>query len=126
MLGLTPRHLVSVPLEVTMGRWLLGGGVVLLTLCSAPLNAQEPNWALKFSTNSPPGRFLHAMAYDAAHGQTVLFGGNNAGSDLSDTWMWDGTNWTQKSPANVPPARYGHTMAYDTVRGQVVLFGGLS
>ena len=31
------------------------------------------------------------MAYDAATGTVVLFGGINAGGrDLSDTWTWNG------------------------------------
>ncbi len=66
------------------------------------------------------------MAYDAARGQVVLFGGINPNSGvLNDTWVWDGSNWTQKSTQTSPPAREGHAMAYDIVRGQVVLFGGL-
>ncbi len=66
------------------------------------------------------------MAYDAARGQIVLFGGYNPNSGfLNDTWVWDGANWIQKSPQTSPPAREGHAMAYDIARGQVVLFGGL-
>ena len=62
------------------------------------------------------------MAYDAAHGQIVLFGGRNDGGNFSDTWVWDGTNWTQKSPATIPRERYGAAMAYDAAHGQIVLF----
>jgi hypothetical protein len=80
------------------------------------------NWVQKFPANSPPGAIGHAMAYDAARGQVVLFGGWD-GSGLNDTWVWDGSNWVQKFPAN-PPGRYWHAMAYDAARGQVVLFGG--
>ena len=32
------------------------------------------------------------MAYDAAHGQVVLFGGFNTRA-LGDTWTWDGAAW---------------------------------
>ena len=46
------------------------------------------------------------MAYDSAHGQVVLFGGQDANLNaLNDTWVWDGTNWTQKFPQTIPPAR---------------------
>ena len=31
------------------------------------------------------------MAYDAAHGQVVMFGGFTGGTVLNDTWIWDGT-----------------------------------
>ena len=107
-----------------MLRWLLGGCLVLLTLCSVPLAAQEPNWTQKSPLNSPTARWRFGMAYDAARGQVVLFGGDANGIRLNETWVWDGTNWTQKSPANSPTARFLTTMAYDAARGQVVLFGG--
>ena len=106
-----------------MLRWPLADCVVFLTLWSAPLLAQEPNWVLKSSANSPPGRDYPATAYDAARGQLVLFGGESP-STLNDTWIWDGTNWTQKAPANSPTPRFGHAMAYDAAHSQVVLFGG--
>jgi len=82
------------------------------------------NWTQKSPANSPSPRSSHAMAYDAARGQVVLFGGWGRYGPLNDTWVWDGTTWTQKSPANSPPSRDVHAMAYDAARGQVVLFGG--
>lgn len=70
------------------------------------------------------------MAYDAARGQVVLFGGltflSGAFTSLGDTWVWDGSKWTQKFPQTSPPARQGHGMVYDSVRHQVVLFGGIT
>jgi hypothetical protein len=63
------------------------------------------------------------MAYDAARGQVVLFGGYNPGV-LGDTWTWDGTEWIQRNPAHAPSARYGARMAYDGGHGQILLFGG--
>jgi uncharacterized protein (TIGR03437 family) len=85
-------------------------------------------WTLaQASQLSPPARYGHAMAYDAAHGQVVLFGGtNNANNstNFGDTWIWDGTNWKQMTPQNSPPARSYHEMVYDSVHNQVVLFGG--
>lgn len=84
------------------------------------------NWTLKFSQLSPPPRSNSAMAYDAAHGQIVLFGGSGESNDLADTWVWDGTSWTEKSPQTSPPARASHAMAYDAAHNQIVLFGGVS
>jgi hypothetical protein len=84
------------------------------------------NWTQKSPAGNPPPRWGHAMAYDAAHGQVVLFGGINFPDVFGDTWVWDGTNWTQKTPANSPPPRFYHGMAYDATHGQVVLFGGLA
>ncbi len=42
---------------------------------------------------SPGKRFMHAMAYDAARGKTVLYGGGLNESVPDDTWEWDGKNW---------------------------------
>jgi uncharacterized protein (TIGR03437 family) len=82
------------------------------------------NWTSKSPQNSPSARVAHAMAYDSAHGQVVLFGGVHGNNNFCDTWTWDGSNWTLESPQLSPSARDGHAMAYDSAHGQVVLFGG--
>jgi uncharacterized protein (TIGR03437 family) len=107
-----------------MPQWRAVAGLALLL---APLVAGQTaaDWAQKSPQTSPPARFAHAMAYDSAHGQVVLFGGENSANFLlSDTWVWDGANWTQKFPQTSPPAREAHAMVYDSAHGQVVLFGG--
>jgi hypothetical protein len=63
------------------------------------------------------------MAYDSAHGQMVLFGGEGD-SLLGDTWTWDGVDWTEHTPAHSPLPRSTMGMVYDGARNQVVLFGG--
>jgi uncharacterized protein (TIGR03437 family) len=98
---------------------------LLLVLAAAGVAQTTPTWTQKSPSTSPPARAYSAMAYDSAHGQAVLFGGEGSNfSALGDTWVWDGTNWTQKSPAASPPARSGHTMAYDSAHQKVVMFGG--
>jgi formylglycine-generating enzyme required for sulfatase activity len=85
------------------------------------------NWTQSSPATSPVARQGLAMAYDAARGVTVLFGGyGNIGGygGLSDTWEWIGTNWTHRSPAISPPGRWNHAMAYDSTRSMTVLFGG--
>ncbi len=50
-------------------------------------------------TGPTPGpRSLHAMAYDAARGVTVLYGGSSNGELMSDTWEWDGHRWQRIIP----------------------------
>jgi hypothetical protein len=63
------------------------------------------------------------MAYDAAHGVTVLFGGSNHTSYNGETWVWNGTIWTQRAVSG-PSPRSSHAMAFDAARGVTVLFGG--
>ena len=45
-----------------------------------------------------------ALAYDAARGRVVLFGGSGGGY-LADTWEWDGNDWIQRTPSNSPCGR---------------------
>ncbi len=75
----------------------------------------------ELSAGNPPDRWRAALAYDAATGSTVLFGGG-----LDDTWTWDGSSWTRQAPATSPPWRYDAAMTYDEARQQVVLFGGIA
>jgi hypothetical protein len=65
------------------------------------------------------------MAYDAAIGTVVLFGGRNGGHFFTDTWTWNGSTWTQQAPATSPTPRLDPTMAYDAGTSNMVLFGGL-
>jgi uncharacterized protein (TIGR03437 family) len=111
--------------------WLTIAGFMLS--CASTIAAQTvPNWTHDSPAISPMARDSHAMAYDSAHSQTVLFGGEFFQTTsrpttyvfFSDTWLWDGANWTQESPQTSPPQRYGHAMAYDSAHGQTVLFGG--
>jgi hypothetical protein len=90
----------------------------------------QGNWTQQFPNQgilAPSGRSAHAMVYDAARNEVLLFGGivSTFGA-VRDTWAWDGFNWIQKSPPNSPSSRFGHAMAYDAARQVVVLFGGLS
>jgi Galactose oxidase, central domain len=84
------------------------------------------DWAQRNPAQAPSERFGHAMAYDAARKQVVLFGGSGgAGETLNDTWVWDGTNWKKMNPVNIPPARTFATLAYDPNHHQIVMFGGM-
>jgi hypothetical protein len=101
--------------------------MLLGALCGhAVAQTLTPAWQQQSPSNSPSARYIHAVTYDAGHGQVVLFGGFGGGGELRDTWLWNGTNWSQASPANSPSARSAHAMAYDAAHGQVVLFGGLA
>lgn len=90
-------------------------------------------WTEKYPATPPAARGGHGLAYDAARGQVVLFGGmpSQCLTDSfalptvdNDTWVWNGTYWTQKFPANRPSMRQGPGMVYDSAESQIVLFGG--
>jgi hypothetical protein len=101
---------------------------LLILLPVAACFSQNASWTHKSPSTSPSARDLHALVYDQARAQTMLFGGwpTGGGICLNDTWVWDGNNWTQKFPSASPPPRWQHAMAYDQIRQQVVLFGGFS
>jgi hypothetical protein len=74
--------------------------------------------------SKPSARGDHELAYDAARGRVVLFGGSSNGV-RQDTWEWDGASWTDRTPVGPGPAgRYAYAMAYDAARARVVLHGG--
>lgn len=75
---------------------------------------------------TPPRRAGHAMAYDAARGRVVLFGGYNPVTGVqAETWLWDGTTW-QNAGAGGPSGRERTAMSYDSARQRVVMTGGSS
>ncbi len=69
----------------------------------------------------PPALAAAAVAYDAARGQVVLFGGRDPFL-RDETWLFDGEAWTE-GPSG-PSAREDVAMAYDRARQRIVLFGG--
>jgi hypothetical protein len=78
-----------------------------------------------FGTKPSP-RSYAAMAYHAASGRMVMFGGRTPeGQALNDTWLYGSSGWTAAQVSS-PPGRYYHRMAYDSARGRVVMFGGQS
>lgn len=80
------------------------------------------------SGDGPPARENAAMAFDAARGEMVMFGGRDTSRrSLDDTWTWDGDSWTEQHPATSPPGADAVAMGYDDQRHEVVLFesGGL-
>jgi hypothetical protein len=78
--------------------------------------------------NRPVARVSHYMAYDAARGVTVLFGGIGGLIGFpalqGDTWEWNGTSWSRRFPLIAPTPRATGGAAYDSSRHKVVIFAG--
>ncbi len=91
------------------------------------LAANGTEWVRLTPATSPSARAGMAMAYDAAIGKVVLFGGLGPNlTYLADTWTFDGVTWTQLNPPASPPARTAAAMAYDAPTGKLVMFGGFT
>lgn len=91
---------------------------------AAPASSPVLNWVRQAPATSPHARYLASMAYDAATGTMVLFGGaDKFGHPINGTWTWDGATWTKQHPA-ASPAGGVSAEAYDAATGTVVLFGG--
>jgi len=97
----------------------------LLALEQRAHTALRPRFAATGAAPSARTDFL--LAFDAARGRTVLYGGLGPGAEaLSDTWEWDGVSWADVTPASgygPHPAARG-AMAYDAARGRVALLDG--
>ncbi len=84
------------------------------------------------NAHTPPPRKNTMMAFDAADGGVVLFGGKTDSNDLTDdVWVWNGATWSKLANAsascdpNLKPCPREHgSLAPDPVTHGVVLFGG--
>ena len=91
---------------------------------------ETPTFETIWQTNPPPGRCLHAFAYDSDQNQFLLFGGvdSRSGTILNDLWRMSLQNgralWTRLEPKDPPSARYGFSWGYDSATGQLIVFGG--
>ena len=92
LLTLMRRLATTAPAAAHDEAILFGGAAGNLSFSSDTWAWDGTSWAQKLPQTSPPARYSHAMAYDAAHGQIVLFGGNDpnhVNSEFDDTWTWE-------------------------------------
>jgi hypothetical protein len=125
----SPRTSFALAFDAARGRTVLFGGLTgaTTTALGDTWLWDGADWTQVFPAHSPGARWHTRMAYDAARGRIVLFGGGSQTSAYpGDTWEWDGTDWTQRFPVHAPPGRYAHGLTYDSARGRIVLFGGIS
>jgi hypothetical protein len=116
-------------LTVTLASAALGWAPVLP---AAPVQAaaraatatRHAHQGHQISITRPPGRAWPSFAYDPAHQDLVLFGGDNGTTVFGDTWTRQFGAWTRRHPANSPSPRTGAALVYDAATGQLLLFGG--
>jgi hypothetical protein len=82
-------------------------------------------WTRYASKESSPGALEGAlMAYDAEHGNIVLFGGSTPDLEIhGDTWTWDGQGWLHISDAG-PAPRFPGGLVYDAARQEILMYSG--
>ncbi|MBI3848092.1 MAG: hypothetical protein HY292_25940 [Planctomycetes bacterium] len=112
-----------------MGRAVVGAMLIAasISIGLADTARAQGTWTGFTPPLQPSARSATAMVYDAALGQSVLFGGfdDANGVPVDETWTWDGTAWNIVRTAHTPGQRSQHAMAYDSLRSRVVLFGGV-
>jgi Galactose oxidase, central domain len=82
-------------------------------------------WVELYPSPAPPGRSGHAMTYDTARSQVLMFGGRTGGSSyLNDTWVYKAGVWTKVPTPSAPSPRRYAAAAYDPLRDRTVLYGG--
>lgn len=125
-----PRYRQGACFDSLRNRVVMYGGATT-QLLTPPSNATWEYdgvvWSQITTTGNPGPRERPAMCYFPSIGRTVLFGGNNGGSLVDQTWVYDGVSgtWTQLTiPGAKPPARNAAVMVHDPVRDLCVLHGG--
>ncbi len=96
--------------------------------CADQCTAPVASWTRPSLAAAPSARDGHAMVWDAARGEVLLFGGGRGPgvqrTYFGDTWRWNGTAWTEVTTATAPSPRDHHAMAYEASTQTVLLFGG--
>ncbi len=113
----------------SLGRVVMFGGINVQVGGTTTLWGYDGvNWAtFAVAGPTPSVRTFPMMCYDDDRGVCVLQGGMDPtnGTQLNDTWEWNGATWTQRV-GNAPGLRRGFGFAFDQQRHAAVLFGGVT
>ncbi|MCC6323092.1 MAG: hypothetical protein IT438_16840 [Phycisphaerales bacterium] len=117
------------------GRWCMVSRMVntkvLTGMCLAAA-VVTPTGALAqcqtdWAQHLPSARIDADMAFDAARGKVVLFGGFNSPAYRGDTWEYDcATGAWRLAATGGPPARRGAKLVYDSNRRRTLMIGGFA
>jgi hypothetical protein len=83
------------------------------------------HWTNLTSPIAPADRIGPMLVYEPKLGESVLFGGANASSELNDTWVLGSTTWALVCSSCGPTPRYDAGATYDPLVGGILLVGGL-
>jgi hypothetical protein len=122
-----PRYLAAVSDDPLDGYVLLFGGAngsAAGGLLGDTWRYSGGAWNQLSPGSSPSPRSLGGMAFDAAAGFVLLFGGRDASGFVGDTWKFSAGSWNQLFPAASPGRRAVFNLAYDSTDRAVLLHGG--
>ncbi len=126
------RALASLEYDASDGYVVLFGGQgpgcgsVTNRLCGDTWEFLAGSWSQLSPPSSPSNRSLARIAYDAAEGYVLLFGGYSVnGPTISDTWEFHAGRWANlsSSAGPSPGGASPNPIVYDGTDGYVVLFG---
>src|SRR5437870_8602706 len=80
------------------------------SIARAQSTSSDAVWEPRNIVAGPPRRWGAGIAFDAAAGNSVLFGGINDAGRLGDTWLRRNQIWTQAATSDAPTARLGTAM----------------
>ena len=125
-----PRNAHGAVYDLRDGALVLFGGASANEVRGDTWRWKAGVWS-RLDGEGPGRRTFPAMAFDAARGEAVLFGGNrvlfgdadNPARMLADTWVLRSGTWHRRAVSG-PSPRAEAAMAYDSRREVTVLFGG--
>lgn len=122
-------HSVAMCYHAGIGRTVLFGGRNPTTTVSVDTTwlYDGATWAAAPAPGPRPSPRVGAgMVYDAARNVCVLVGGASPqnGSQLADTWEFDGTSWQQQSTTMTAASYFG--LAFDLAHQNTVRFSGFT
>lgn len=125
--GLRPfsRQATAFAFDAARGEMVMfAGGVVPAR--SDTWSWDGARWTFHSPALVPPGRALHALAYDSTLQRVILFGGAIDFGLPQDpqTYGWDGANWSVLAPGGPIGSRNSHGMTYDEARQELVVYSG--
>jgi hypothetical protein len=121
--GPTWRNWPAVAYDSTRDVLIVHGGLQSGTNFDETWEWDGQAWK-RFTDPGPGAREGALMAYDAARGKTILFGGSTPDLEIhGDTWAWDGQRWTLISESG-PAPRFPGGMVFDAARQEILLYSG--
>jgi hypothetical protein len=91
---------------------------------------ENPAWKELYPIGAaPPPRADHTAILDPLRRQMVVFGGTDASSRLSDSWVLtleEEPTWTELEAPHepLPGGHSGHSAVFDLIRNGMIVFGG--